>query len=54
MTFLKKLNENLKNVSDSIVGFLDETSPQTTANTQRLWSFGKPEIYKNTTKSQHL
>jgi transposase len=29
---------------------LDETSPQTTANTQRLWSFGKPEIFKNTTK----
>jgi len=29
---------------------LDETSPQTTANTQKLWSFGKPEIFKNTTK----
>ena len=33
-----------------IVGFLDETSPQTTANTQRLLSFQKPIIYKNTTK----
>jgi transposase len=32
------------------VGFLDETSPQTTSNTQRLLSFEKPIIYKNTTK----
>jgi hypothetical protein len=32
------------------VGFLDESSPQTTANTQRLLSFGKPIIRKNTTK----
>jgi putative transposase len=29
---------------------LDESSPQTTANTQRLLSFQKPVIYKNTTK----
>lgn len=28
----------------------DETSPQTTANTQRLLSFNKPRICKNTTK----
>lgn len=27
---------------DAVVGFLDESSPQTTANTQRLWSFTKP------------
>jgi putative transposase len=33
-----------------IIGFMDESSPQTTANTQRLWSFGKPTIYKNTDK----
>lgn len=32
------------------MGFFDESSPQTTANTQRLLSFGKPVIYKNTTK----
>ena len=32
------------------MGFLDESSPQTTANTQRLLSFGKPAIWKNTTK----
>jgi len=30
----KKLNENLENIP--IIGFLDETSPQTTANIQRL------------------
>ena len=35
---------------DTIIGFLDESSPQTTANTQRLWSFTKPIICKNTTK----
>ena len=35
---------------DTIIGFFDESSPQTTANTQRLWSFRKPTIYKNTTK----
>jgi len=29
---------------------MDETSPQTTANTQRLWSFTKPSIIKNTTQ----
>ncbi|MDD1742341.1 MAG: IS630 family transposase [Methanotrichaceae archaeon] len=33
-----------------MVGFLDESSPQTTANTQRLLSFDKPIIHKNTTK----
>ena len=33
-----------------IIGFMDESSPQTTANTRRLWSFGKPTIYKNTDK----
>lgn len=33
-----------------IIGFMDETSPQTTANTQRLWSYGYPTLIKNTTK----
>jgi hypothetical protein len=32
------------------VGFFDESSPQTTANTQRLLSFEKLVVYKNTTK----
>jgi transposase len=45
--YLKKLPKMDKN---TVLGFLDETSPQTTANTQRLWSFGKPTICKNTTK----
>jgi len=34
----------------SIIGFLDEASPQLNANTQRLWSFSKPVVRKNTTK----
>jgi len=29
---------------NTIVGFFDESSPQTTANTQRLLSFEKPVI----------
>jgi hypothetical protein len=33
-----------------VIGFLDKISPQTTANTQRLWLFGKPTLCKNTTK----
>ncbi|WP_242492688.1 IS630 family transposase [Methanolobus psychrotolerans] len=33
-----------------VVGFLDESSPQTTSNTVRLWSFNKPVMFKNTTK----
>ncbi len=36
--------------NDTVIGFLDESSPQTTANTVRLWSFSKPVIFKNTTK----
>jgi hypothetical protein len=33
-----------------IIGFLDEFSPQNTANTQRLWSLTKPVITKNTSR----
>ena len=33
-----------------MIGFQDESSPQTTANTVRLWSPGKPTIRKNTDK----
>lgn len=36
--------------SGCVVGFMDEASPQTTANTQRFWSFDKPQIVKNTSK----
>lgn len=46
---LKKLEE-LKVDLECIIGFLDETSPQLTSNTQRLWSFNKPSVKKNTTK----
>ena len=34
---------------DSIIGFFNETAPQTSSNTVRLLSFKKPVI-KNTTK----
>lgn len=44
---LKKLPELM---DECIIGFFDEASPQTTANTVRRWSFGQPEIWKNTTK----
>jgi transposase len=35
---------------DPIIGFQDEASPQTTANTVRLWSPVKPRITKNTAR----
>jgi transposase len=35
---------------DIAIGFLDESSPQTTANTVRFWHFGHGDIVKNTTK----
>lgn len=44
---LKKIPEIGRN---NVIGFLDESSPQTTSNTVRLWSFRKPTVYKNTTK----
>ena len=31
-----------------MIGFLDEASPQTTANTVRFWSPAKPRVVKNT------
>jgi len=34
----------------TIIGFFDESSPQTTANTQRVWFFTKKPIIKNTSK----
>ncbi len=45
---LKKLEE--LELGNCIIGFLDETSPQLTSNTQRLWSFNKPSVKKNTAK----
>ena len=37
-------------MQESIIGFLDESAPQTTPNTVMLWSFNKPEIVKDTSK----
>jgi len=34
----------------TVLGFFDECSPQTTANTQRMWSFESTPLVKNTTK----
>ena len=45
---LKKLEE--ASMEESIIGFLDEPAPQTTANTVRLWSFNKPGIVRDTSK----
>ncbi len=47
---LKKLEELEVDFDSCIIGFLDESSPQLNANTQRLWSFSKPSIRKNTTR----
>ena len=37
-------------MQESIIGFLDESAPQTTANTVMLWPFNKPKIVKDTSK----
>lgn len=42
--------EAVDGISQAVVGFFDEASPQTTDNKQRVWSFTKPRIVKNTTK----
>lgn len=34
----------------TVLAFFDECSPQTTANTQRMWSFGCTPLVKNTAK----
>lgn len=36
--------------TDAVIGFMDESAPQTTDNKQRVWSFGKPNTKRNTTK----
>jgi transposase len=35
-------------VDQEIIGFLDESSPQTTSSTARMWSFLRPTKYKKT------
>ena len=45
------IKEEVKNLpKNTVIGFLDEASPQTTDNRQRFWSFGKARKEKNTTK----
>ncbi len=44
LTLIFELLEKEKIPKEKIaIGFLDETSPQTTSNTVRVWSFGKPK-----------
>jgi putative transposase len=49
------LSESLKEAAKdmpkgTVVGFMDEASPQTRDNRQRVWSFGKTKAVKNTSK----
>jgi putative transposase len=48
---LRRATEQIKSrgyeETDIVIGFCDEASPQTTANTARVWSFGKPHIKKH-------
>ncbi|MCL0064612.1 IS630 family transposase [Dehalococcoidia bacterium] len=49
-TVISLLKEGGIKEEEVAIGFLDETSPQLTANTVRVWSFGKVKILKNTAK----
>ena len=49
LTFSLLKEEGLKE-EDIAIGFIDEASPQNTANTVRVWSFGKVRSIKNTTR----
>lgn len=44
-----KMNDVLKKRRDCIIGFIDESNPQTTSSRKKTWSFEKPRIVKNTT-----
>lgn len=47
----ESIKEAVKDLpKDTVIGFMDESAPQTTDNRQRVWSFGKPRKTKNTTK----
>jgi len=48
----KGVKEALEEGKRFILGFLDECRPQTASNTQRVWSFGKPKVRRNTTHYQ--
>jgi len=49
-TVMRLLKEKGLKEEEIAIGFVDESSPQLTANTVRVWSFGKVEIVKNTEK----
>ena len=44
------LEEKGISIMDTAIGFVDETRPQNTTNTVRVWSFEKVRAIKNTTK----
>ena len=46
----KSLKEKEIDRMEVALGFLDEASPQTTANTVRFWHFGHSDIKKNTSR----
>ena len=47
---IRRKNEKGIDKQEIAIGFLDETRPQNTANTVRVWSFEKVRAIKNTTK----
>ena len=47
LTFDLLKEKGIKNIA---LGMIDETAPQTTANTVRMWSFEKPVLKKNSSK----
>ena len=49
LTFSLLKEKGLK-AEDIAIGFIDESSPQNTANAVRVWSFGKVRSIKNTTR----
>ena len=48
----RAVETSLEEEKKVLLGFLDECKPQTCANTQRVWSFGKALIAKDTTPYQ--
>jgi hypothetical protein len=44
---LSELETKGYTLDDIAIGFVDESSPQNTANTVRVWSFDKPHIKKH-------
>ncbi len=50
MSAYNRLFEKGLKAEDIALGFLDESSPQLTANTAKVWHFGRTTITKNTTR----